>query len=493
MKKTRILFLLLAGVLLLAGCQKEGKVGGNDAIRFTASSNPDTKTSYTGVYNGGIERIDWKLGDEIRIFSDKAKHRYQDRNWADYVITEIVGNGDKANIDNVPGDGTGNGLVWDAAGDYQFYAIYPPLDSPEGNLGVLSASIPATQAIDPSAIIPAPDMKYAVMTAYQKMTTTVDGEGGDINLAFSPAFTAFEFTFNSDIPLKILGFKLFSVDGSTAVAGKYRVKFDSSGRVTYDCRDASSDTVEAVFSDGVSIDDRTPFTFTVFALPQDLSGIGIEFMVNNTDWDVPETRTLKLNYKNGEPVPFKACAKHRIKGTLQGTWSFKYITLNGVAAEWDDEDVELVSDKLPQSTQFAVSGVRNVYDLSNNDDVYKTLRQTWVLGDRTATVSFKVFSPVGGSYKIKPFVKNGTTITEGVGDFVVAFEEGDYTGSIGSDDSVSSRIKFTVKGGRASAGDELFFKTYVEDTSGLVYSLDSETQLFDTRGYHYFRVDNPLD
>ena len=53
MKKARIPFLLLAGVLLLAGCQKEGRIGGNDAINFSAVSNPGTKTVYGGEYAYG--------------------------------------------------------------------------------------------------------------------------------------------------------------------------------------------------------------------------------------------------------------------------------------------------------------------------------------------------------------------------------------------------------------------------------------------------------
>lgn len=93
MKKARILFLLLAGVLLLAGCQKEGKIGGKDAIRFTASSNPGTKTEYTGVYDGGIERIYWNMDDPIRIFTSKAGDNSTDidiRDMADDFIPKVL-------------------------------------------------------------------------------------------------------------------------------------------------------------------------------------------------------------------------------------------------------------------------------------------------------------------------------------------------------------------------------------------------------------------
>ena len=46
MKKIMTYLLLLAGILLLAGCQKEGGIfGGKGEIRFSASARPETKTA----------------------------------------------------------------------------------------------------------------------------------------------------------------------------------------------------------------------------------------------------------------------------------------------------------------------------------------------------------------------------------------------------------------------------------------------------------------
>ena len=57
---------------------------------------------------------------------------------------------------------------------------------------------------------------------------------------------------------------------------------------------------------------------------------------------------------------------------------------------------------------------------------------------------------------------------------------------------------FTIVPKNTSAANpeqaRLWFKTYVydgADKSGNQYSLDSETQLYDTRGYHYFQTYNP--
>ena len=508
MKKTVFNFLLLAGILLLAGCQKEARIGGKDAIQFSAAS-PGTKTAYSGQPSAGKEGIYWiewdetaNTGDIVRIFSNKAVHRYNKdadtgapQPWADYVIKDVSNDGalSKGKIDNVPGDGTGNGLIWKEAGDYEFFAVYPNLESPEGYKGIINASIPQNQAISvdlTDRAVDTPDMSYAVMTAFQKQTTSVDGEGDPIRLEFNPAFTAFEFTFNSDIPLQIWSFKLMSDGTSPKISGDYAIKYVN-GVPTYDCTSAGGQVVNAAFSArSISIDESTSYTFDVFALPQKLSGLTIEFTVFAEGWTSSETRRLKLNYKDGSPVEFDKCLKHSISGTIQGDWSFKYITMTGEVIEWTDKDVAVVTDDTPQSTQFTVNGVQNVYQIHNEEEPYKKLRQTWVLGDATATVSFKVFSPVNGTYEVKPFVKKAdNTIVEGSTGFTV---EGTLSGNIGGTDHehYATMVEFTVKANSPEAGDQLFFKTFVTE-GGTTYSLDSETQLYDARGYHYFVETEP--
>lgn len=506
MKRTRLFFLLLAGVLLLAGCQKEGKVGGKDAIRFAAASTPGTKTAYSGVETDGVERIDWvgmvgtEVGDVIRIYSDVAEHRYnQGQHWADYVIKDVTTSGAKSEgkIDNVPGDGTGNGLVWDEPGDYEFYAVYPNLASENGASGVLSASIPQSQSINMSGSIHTPDMSYAVMTAFQKVTTTQSGEGGVVNLDFTPAFTAFEFSFDSDITLDIQSFSLQSATTGTPIAGKYVVKFEN-GQPVYDCSEATGRVVDATFSARTQVSPGTPTKFTVFALPQDLKGLSIVFTVKAPDWDAAETRTLKLNYKDGSPVEFGACLKHKISGTMQGSGTFRYITLTGEVLKWEAVPVKTDSDNSPQTTQFSVSGegVYNLYDKYGED--YKSQRQTWVLGANTAKVSFKLFSPLEGTYEVIPYVllPDGTESTDISAYFTVTPAEGSsLSGTIGVEtpdhhSHTATRVTFTIQA--LQAGAQLFFKTYATDKEGTAtFSLDSETQLYDLRGYHYFRYDDP--
>ena len=168
--------------------------------------------------------------------------------------------------------------------------------------------------------------------------------------------------------------------------------------------------------------------------------------------------------------------------------------MNGEAVDWTEETITTNSNETPQSTQFAVTGagIKNVYEL-HKTEANKVYRQTWVLGENTANVSFKIFSPVGGEYKIKPYVKKADgTIVEGEEGFTIT---GDLTGDIGiaGQEHVATKVKFTVAANGAANGDQLFFVTTVKDTDDVLYNLDSETQLFDSRGYHYFMVNDPLE
>ena len=97
-----------------------------------------------------------------------------------------------------------------------------------------------------------------------------------------------------------------------------------------------------------------------------------------------------------------------------------------------------------------------------------------------------------GTYEIVPYVlKANGTITTDISGFQVG---GTLSGSIGGTGHTheATKVEFTVRHNNAPNGDQLFFKTYVIDADGVRHSLDSETQLYDMRGYHYFRIDDPL-
>lgn len=311
MNKTIKRLFLLGGLslLVLTACQHEGKFGASDAVRFKAAT-VGTKTEYSGKTYSGFERIDWKDGDEIRIYSDKAKHRYKDQNWADYVIINIRESTDrysKADFDNVPGDGTGNGLVWGDPGDYQFYSVYPNNDNQDFSDGTFALVMPNIQTRSEKGNL----SQYGWMTAWSKTTTTVYGEGEDQKLSYDPMFSAFEISIRSAGEETALSqFKLISNDG-TPLAGNFKVAYDSNGNKTPDFSGASdTEIVVNLNASAPAASENKDLVFTVLALPQTYKDLSVSF---KTAQGV--TRTLQLK-KSGSSIEFGAGTKNRICGLV---------------------------------------------------------------------------------------------------------------------------------------------------------------------------------
>ena len=119
-----------------------------------------------------------------------------------------------------------------------------------------------------------------------------------------------------------------------------------------------------------------------------------------------------------------------------------------------------------------------------------------------------LFVPAGGTWELIPqgdVDKFTIMLNTGVNDDELIWEEVGASGISGAirskeDESTfgTTKVLFTiVPKNRTVEGAEaarIWFKTYVYDgpnKTGTKYSLDSETQLYDTRGYHYFQTYNP--
>lgn len=505
MKKNISVSLLFAVAVLLAGCQKTGLLDGSkSSVKFSAvsSTSIDTKAAYaTGddayTIEGGkkYQRIDWQAGDQIFVWSDKATDRADaNQKWSLYSVTSSITNSGRLSTASVTAT-NGNGLVWGEGGDYTFYGVYPG-SSNAFDGSVYSASIASDQGEWSARANGLPS--YGYMTAAKQVTFSGDEDDlPEVKLSFEPAFTAFEINLKSnDKALSISSFELSSE--AEALAGPFGISFNGTAR-TFDLSQATSQTVSVSFAEGTQIAPATEtasakeLNFTVFALPQDYTKLTIRFTVIVDGTDPVQTRTLSLKLMEKEEgtgalnyITFPACAKHVLTGIqMSDVWSFKTITLNGVVIEWNQEDITYeITDGLPQASQFQVHGtdIYNVYQLHPNNADAKALRQTWVLGENTAYVSFKVISPAGGTWEIEP-----------QGDTEKFTITGDLSGDINPRGATSAtKVSFSVTPNGAADGDKIWFKTYVTDTDGITYSLDSETQLYDARGYHYFVINDPL-
>ncbi len=492
---------LLTGALLaLQGCDPQltlSSDAGSDVTFKPSSGYPVTKTAYSGVEetvgDKKYERIDWVVGDVIRIYSPDVVQRSDfeagnasdaSLHWADYKVKSVTPRSEgsrysDAKLDNA----SGNGLVWsaNAASENQFYAVYPTPGAREtagitdGSRGKFSCEIPAAQDLSEKG-----NMNYAFMVAKAAVAPQ-----SDVNLEFSPAFTAFQFTFKSEAgSITLHSFTLSSE--SKALCGPFGI--DISGSTAYDFRQATGKDIVVDFgASGKVISTSQELTLTVLALPQTLyDDLSIKLTMSTAEETTPYTKTLQLK-KNDAGVKFEGGLKHCITGVkVNGeAWSFKSIKLTGEAIKWTVKELSVDSETQPQASQFVVTGagVQNAYD---DLHMAKKYRQYWVLGSNTATVSFKVFSPIGGTYEVVP---------EGDTD-AFTISPATISGTINDPRTASgvTKVTFTVKlNGTPSGNPKLHFKTYVIGTDGTRYSLDSETQLFDTRGYHYFVYSRPTD
>ena len=345
MKKRRVLLLFVAfATLLLAGCQKQDVP--DCGIRFTAKSQPgvDTKTAYSGqTYTEAsqtYERINWVVGDVIRMYSDKAKTK-DNQPYADYTVSSIDNDNrySQANL-------TGTGLIWgEELGVYHFWGIYPAHEmSFTGGTGTASGlAVPAVQdviadnktvvadATELSAIgfgssvteatVFSPDMRCAWMVAD---TPDVTEGASSFSMDFYPAFTAFQFSLASqfDATLRVKSFTLSSAD--TDIVGTFDASFAATGSSTYSNFSGSHDLTVS-FGSGVDITNTKALRFTVLALPRDVSKLSISFGIEVNGTAVTRKLDLKVaaattlhghSLDAGDWIIFDACKKHEISGLV---------------------------------------------------------------------------------------------------------------------------------------------------------------------------------
>ena len=419
MKKAMIYFLLLAGTLLLAGCQKEGRSGSESSlIKFTAGARPETKTAY-GVsdYDANNkpvwQRIDWQLNDKVRIFSPEAADRYHsDKHYADYRVVKVTPNGRESEAEIINSDiafdannnqigvsdpaaaenDNVNGLVWGDADTYTFYGTYP----------VLTGTVATTDGT-PSATFTGLEIKSnqddgdlsVNMPKYGYLTAAKAGvrNGANVRLEFEPAFTAFEVTLEAETDageITITGFEL--VSGAEALAGEFSVSYAGITRsFTLPAATDANKVVGISFPANTTIKpassatatDAKTLNFTVFALPQNLTNLTLRFYVKDGDQTV--TRSLKLT-KDGSFIPFTGCKKHRIYGIAMpdGMWRFK---LDPLVEEWEYLETNTSYSENVQAKAFSIEGALETgnhyeaYDTGTNTE-FKTFEEWNALSDQ---------------------------------------------------------------------------------------------------------------
>lgn len=511
-------FLLSAGIVLsLAGCQKgttpDGQAG--KAVKFEATSGSiGTRTSFTG--DGTVttatpttddfgrkilthERINWTVGDQVMIASDYATIPNTSTKYATYTVESMTEDGNKSHATVADQDNATELHFVDDQDSYKFWGVYPASAGTGTSLVNAQAAykIDASQApvgtpkttnhtINNKAVTLttlAPDMTKAVMLAAAENQTV-----SKVELEFYPGFSAFEFTLNArDTEIGLASMDLITAEGKS-LAGDVSVQIKTAGNSTYTCTYPTDTKVTYTFPANTVISPTKYLTFTVFALPEDITGLTLVFHMSDGTTTTAKLMNKATDTTPASPITFAGCKKHCLKGiAVPGGWKFLWLDID--VKEW----VEVTSTQSNgqngvQATQFAVDGADNLRELKdavNKVDANKDYRQCWVFDSgETVTVKYKIMMPTSGTWSIEKLGDTGSftvSVTSSYG--TVTTSGNTYSGTLATG---STYITMTITS-TATTLKKLYFKTTASDGTSN-FSLDSETQLYDMRGYHYFIV-----
>ena len=537
MRKNATILLLLAGIVLtLAGCQKGTTPSDltGKAVRFAATSESlSTRTSFTGAgtqdgdkideFNRLYlthERINWKEGDQVMIASDNATvpNSNPTMKYATYTVASFTEDGNKSYA-TLEEKAETEELYFTDEETYKFWGIYPAsfgdgskLVNAQASYAISGSQAPDTNAEPTTTTVTvgegadavtknlktfAADMSQAVMLAAAEGQTAQN-----VDMEFYPGFTAFEFTLNSayaDIILHDIVLKPASASKSLAGSVDAEIKKEkgSTFAITY----PEAKELTYTFPEGTTITKTDYVTFTVFAVPETIEGLTLVFHLGE-DGSEEQTATLKMREGNEtKDISFTGCKKHYLRGiAVKGGWNFKYLTLDIDVMDWVDLETTISSGEGVQSTQFNIKGADNLRELKDAavdadsslsptqkeeaKEANKAYRQWWVFpAGNTVTVTYKIMMPLVGTWKVEPL---GDTDA-----FSVTSSTGSLSGNLAGASATATYITLTITS-NATDKKSLYLKTTVT-SGGETYNLDSETQLYDMRGYHYFIVNGDVN
>lgn len=489
MKNICKIVLLSAGILLsLTGCQKGNENGGASGkfVQFGAVVGaPGTRTAFSGELTNGLERVDWKDGDQLLIWSDNAVNREERSGKSavyDIITSSINAQGTEshAKINRAGEDGL---LFLTTESAYQFWGIYPadayktlPTD------GNVSFDIPSSQ--DPG------DMDNAVMLAYASIPSEQH-----VDLRFNPAYTAFSISVAAEVAMDITGFSVTSIKrtngghdfGPSVLNGTVAAKVqDGAWTYTVPAANETNTSLSVTFdsplkltlAEGATKTNEVSFVF--FAVPADITSLTLQF--NVTVNNVAETRKVSISYAKddtaatpafakGDPVSFAAMKKHNIKGLVLPASVSHDIELDFQVMPWMN-DVNSVTYGPDAIVNAVALEYASGSALTAADGGKRRRENNFANATDPIIAYFSVFTPTGATWKIK--VSGDTdkiTVTGPTGSTSTTTTDGlEITGP------VNGRVLFTidrVEGAEVFASDQIQLNFYVVK-GGREISINSE-------------------
>lgn len=246
----------------------------------------------------GTERMEWVDGQSLTLYSNKVSDAVK---WADYAIAAgtISNSGDYSQARIVPE--VENGLHW-GLDSHLIYAVSPKSSVTNAGSNVkMSCSIPQSQT-------GAFDRNYAYMYAVST------DDRSNFELDFKPMCTVLEFTVGASADFAVKDVVISSATGN--MSGAFDAVFTGAGDPSYTCAtgsDAKKLNVNLSALDSKEVGPSKQITFTVIAPPNDLSGLSLEFTLDDGQ---DSKRRLLLKNTDGSNVTFAGGKKHRITGLV---------------------------------------------------------------------------------------------------------------------------------------------------------------------------------
>ena len=438
---------MLAAMPLLVGCDEFESFFGDNVgkeVSFSADTyyqnNPFTKTEYSGYDQDNhlisststFERIDWVDGDQMRIWAtDGSTTSFADYEVESHETDASAYQNSKATIKHL-GE---KGIRWMSEADHTFYALYP---SPEAtgapsNLTLNGNTITATMQSVITAGTPQPvtdgtntrlvykpDMNYAYMWA-----ATQNAPGTKVSLGFKPLMTTFEFSLGTinEEDIQLESFVLSTEEGSPALAGDFVAAINSSldGFAVSQITNASP-SITVNFG-GVTINATQSITFTIFALPQDLTNLTMTLNLSN---GVSKHLSLKRKQSDSSEyqfITFDAGKKYFITnmGVSPDGWVYTLQEVEqGAEMAWNSAS-EGTATKMIKSYKTKGESVQEVqmslqYSPADNDgnctNNWSPNLPSWlnslVVGSHTDEQNPDDPFTLTGSYKVMPVVETET-------------------------------------------------------------------------------------
>lgn len=288
---------LLFTAALLVSCEKQQEsiqsVPKGETIEFAMSpTSVNTKTSY-GAINDGKQSINWENNDQFTVYCGEAFVSGSDGHQANYKVSTSGSSAAATPVD------PNTQLMWGGDGTHTFYAAY------KGNLdgNVFKGNIPTNQELTGTNRVFAPLISdYGFMAAVDQATKSA----GVVTLHFKPIFSTIEFTVGPgpNAEVVVSGFRLEST--TTPLAGDYNATLQSSGPI-YSGISSSNRSISVRFgsNNSVSIGRNETMTFTLIALPQDMTNLTAYFTVDGNEVSIP--------LKSGDSfITFRGGRKSRI-------------------------------------------------------------------------------------------------------------------------------------------------------------------------------------